>query len=67
MSKVYYYKATGPKDSDHKWVKRLKDATQVTDKQAAEATQKRLPGAELEEVPATTLQTTSKWVVKKAM
>jgi hypothetical protein len=65
MSKVFYYKATGPTVSDHKWVKRLKDATQVADKQAAEATQKKFPGAELEEVPATTLQTTSKWVVKK--
>ena len=40
-----------------------KDATQVADKQAAEVTQKKFKGAELEEVPATTQQTTAKWVI----
>lgn len=60
MSKVYY-KATGP--TTFTWVATKEEATQEPHKQAAEVTLNKFKGAELEEIPAKTQQTTSSWVI----
>lgn len=60
MTKVYF-NATGP--NSFEWVDSKEKVKQEPHKQAAEVTLRKLKGAELEEVPATTQQTTSKWVI----
>ena len=68
MPKKVYYHATGPDSFGPKsfeWVDSLEKATQVKDKEAAEATQQRFEDTELVEIPSKHPNEQSKWVISK--
>ncbi|HUK27878.1 MAG TPA: hypothetical protein VLV31_05605 [Candidatus Acidoferrales bacterium] len=68
MVKKVYYHAIGPDSfgpQSFEWVDSMEKATEVKDKEAAEATQKRFEDTELVEVPPKYPNEQSKWVISR--